>query len=426
MTEQKELNIFISYSQKDRTKRISFYKALTSNLSQYNCNFWYDEKISAGHDIKKEVMKHLDASHIVILLISTNFLNSKNCIFEVTHAKKRSDEVDVPIIVPVILTKCQIDSVPSLSGLLKIPENGKPISSYSTPDVGYNAAANAIKKLIDKQFSGFKRPARSTKKKVNTSTSKTSKATSLSISLYKNGKPQPITINQDFLNTLPSFILDFKKYNDMMKQMTENRIKDFREHTENVSYDVLESLEMDELRLYLMDICGFIKKFITDTPGFRIHFRGLTNRQYVGIIACTDQDDSKDLQIDWSTELTPIPQDQGLIYHSAKLGGPLLKSLNKNKNFNFQSQHNEDWKEYSSYALCSLNEGKTPVISFGISIHKNNYNNHQRNLFLQMAYLKIAEITEEYIKEYCSECKKLVPVYDIETIIGNQLKAEVC
>ena len=42
----------------------------------------------------------------------------------------------------------------------------------------------------------------------------------------------------------------------------------------NLSGKTVEELEVQELRLFLMDICGYIKKYITDSVGIRVHFRG--------------------------------------------------------------------------------------------------------------------------------------------------------
>ena len=54
----------------------------------------------------------------------------------------------------------------------------------------------------------------------------------------------------------------------------ENAVKRFRNEYKNLSGKTVEELEVQELRLFLMDICGYIKKYITDSVGIRVHFRG--------------------------------------------------------------------------------------------------------------------------------------------------------
>lgn len=88
-----------------------------------------------------------------------------------------------------------------------------------------------------------------------------------------------------------------------------------------------------------MDVCSYIKTYITDPVGIRVHFRGRVNNHYVGIVASTDNDDSDDLATDWTTDLTPIPVYEGLIHHSSKVKGSLLKSLNPK--LNYKGNHDE-------------------------------------------------------------------------------------
>ena len=71
--------IFISYSHKDKDEECK--KLLSSHLStsakQKNFEIWDDQRIATGNEWNKEICNALEKSHMPILIISVNFLNSE-------------------------------------------------------------------------------------------------------------------------------------------------------------------------------------------------------------------------------------------------------------------------------------------------------------------------------------------------------------
>ena len=65
-----------------------------------------------------------------------------------------------------------------------------------------------------------------------------------------------------------------------------------------------------------------------------------------------------------------------------------------------------------------MSKGKQPVLSLGISVHKD-YFSLKKELFLFLAYIRIGELIEEYIIKYCRRCKRSDKQYDIENIVNN-------
>ncbi len=406
------LKFFISYSHLDMKYKEKLLTTLKSLEPAYNIDVWHDGKIPAGGDINKEVLKELIHSDIVLLLITPHFLASWYCMeVELKKSINRMKKGEC-IVIPVMFQNCTLDSNIPFYSLNRVPRDGKPICKFKPQLQGCTEATNMIKDMIDNSFPNSKKKARNFKSK----NKEVGYTDNLFIDLYKEGRLQHIEINQKFISILPECSKNIIDFNTMMEQALDNAVKRFRNEYKILSGKTVEELEIQELRLFLMDICGYIKKYITDSVGIRVHFRGTTNNQYIGIIASTDNDDSDDLATDWSTDLTPIPIYAGLIHYSAQFKASLLKTLNSK--LNFKGNNDKIWKEYLTHTFVNLNKGKQPVLSMGISVHKDYYP-LKKELFLFLAYVRFGELVEGYIIKYCRRCKRIDKKYDIEVIVNN-------
>lgn len=408
----KTLKIFISYSHMDMKYKERLLTTLKALEQIYNIDVWHDGKILAGGDINKNVLAELGCSDIVLLLVTPNFLASWYCMeVELKKSINRMKKGEC-IVIPVMFLNCTLDSSLPFYNLNRVPRDGKPICKFKPQLGGCTEATNMIKDMIDVAF-----PSSKKKKKGLKSTNKSvENKDKLYIELYKDGKLQHTEISQNFVGILPGCTKNIIDFNIMMEQTVENAFKRFRSGYNNLAGKTIEYLEVQELKLFLMDICGYIKKYITDSVGIRVHFRGTTNNQYIGIIASTDNDDADDLATDWSTDLTPIPIYEGLIHYSAQFKASLLKTLNSK--LNYKGNNDKIWKEYLTHTFVNLNKSKQPVLSMGISVHKDYYP-LKKDLFLYLAYIRFGELVEEYIIKYCKRCKRTDKSYDIETIVKN-------
>lgn len=406
------IKFFISYSHLDMKYKERLLTTLKSLEHSHRIDVWHDGKIPAGENINKEVLEKLAHSDIILLLVTPNFLGSEFCMeVELKKSIKRMKRGEC-IVIPVIIQDCTLDSSLSFYSLNRVPRDGKPICKFRPQVDGCTEVTNMIKAMIDEVFPDCRKKAR----RSNSKSRAVSSENNLYIDLYKEGKLQHIGINQEFINILPDYTKNILDFTVMMEQALANAVKRFRNEYKNLSGKSSKNLEIQELRLFLMDICGYIKKYITDSVGIRVHFRGTTNNQYIGIIASTDNDDSDDLATDWSTDLTPIPIYEGLIHYSAQLKTSLLKTLNPS--LNYKGNNDKIWKEYLTHTFVNLSKGKQPVLSMGISVHKDYYP-LKKELFFVLTYVRFGELVEEYIIEYCKKCKYTDKKYDIEMIVKN-------
>ncbi len=110
---------------------------------------WHDRGIGAGDEWKAQIDDHLRSAHIILLLISSDFLTSDYCYdIEMKLALERHDRGEA-VVVPIILR--DVDwSGSKFSHLQALPKDAKPISSWQNIDEAFADVARGIRKLISR------------------------------------------------------------------------------------------------------------------------------------------------------------------------------------------------------------------------------------------------------------------------------------
>jgi predicted chitinase len=146
----KPIEVFISYSHKDKRMRDELVDHLMSLIREGVITAWLDRKIGAGNEWAGEIDQYLNAASVILLLISSHFMASDYCNdVEVKHAMKRHEAGDAKVI-PVILRPVEWGRAP-FSKLKALPKDGKPVSLWPHRDEAYlditKGIYNAIKHL---------------------------------------------------------------------------------------------------------------------------------------------------------------------------------------------------------------------------------------------------------------------------------------
>jgi len=126
------MNIFISYSHKDRSWCDRLAAHLSGISKEVVKEVWFDPQILPGADWDAEIQRRLNNADVVILLISENFLAAKFCPFEVERALQLR-EAGKCVIVPVLLRHCIYKSL-GLGTIDSSPHGGQPIDSSAWHD----------------------------------------------------------------------------------------------------------------------------------------------------------------------------------------------------------------------------------------------------------------------------------------------------
>jgi serine/threonine protein kinase len=143
-----QIEIFFSYAPSDASLREKLAKQLAHLKQQGIIAEWHNRDIEAGSDWAYEADTHLKTAHIILLLVSPDFLASNQCYLEMTKALKRHENGEA-IVIPIILRPTPWMDTP-LSKLRTLPQGGKPITRWSNQDEAFLEVAHGIQKVIQR------------------------------------------------------------------------------------------------------------------------------------------------------------------------------------------------------------------------------------------------------------------------------------
>ncbi len=147
---QRELiQLFFYYAPEDIGIFIKLKRHLCILERSGQITIWDEQKLAPGEEKEKEIEKHLSDAHIVILLISSNFLDSNDCVNVQERAMERCKKGDATVI-PLILRPCGWQSTP-LGKLQALPRDEKPLARRGLDGIlaeVTNEIADVIKDLL--------------------------------------------------------------------------------------------------------------------------------------------------------------------------------------------------------------------------------------------------------------------------------------
>lgn len=97
------VKIFFCYAHEDEELLNKLKSHLRSLQRQGLIEFWYDRNISAGTEWEQKIDEHLNTAQIILLLISSDFIDSDYCYsIEMKRAIERHAKGEAHVI-PIIL-----------------------------------------------------------------------------------------------------------------------------------------------------------------------------------------------------------------------------------------------------------------------------------------------------------------------------------
>ena len=145
LKQRKSLQVFFYYAQEDRGIFVKLKKHLSLLERSGQIAVWDDQKLTPGEERGKEIEKYLSDAHIILLLVSPDFLSSNDCVNIQERAMERYEKGDATVI-PLIIRPCGWQST-SLSKLQMLPRDGKPLVRRN-PDSILSEVTNQIADVI--------------------------------------------------------------------------------------------------------------------------------------------------------------------------------------------------------------------------------------------------------------------------------------
>ncbi len=138
---------FISYAHTDRKLRKRLEGHLSSLTRSNAISIWQDQVILAGGDWDKDIQDHLKEADVILLLVSSHFMDSSYCWDnEIQKALERHKAGTVQVI-PIILKPVVWKDTP-LGQLQALPTEGKPVTLWNNPDAAFEDVVRGIKEVV--------------------------------------------------------------------------------------------------------------------------------------------------------------------------------------------------------------------------------------------------------------------------------------
>jgi TIR domain len=142
------IEIFFSYAHEDEALMNSVRQQLVIYERLGKIVKWHDRQIPAGDDWASAIDHRLQHCHIILLLVSPAFIESKYCWdVEVKVALARHERGEARVI-PIILRPCPWDAAP-FARLQALPRDGKPLSQWPDRDQACLDIAKGLMAVVD-------------------------------------------------------------------------------------------------------------------------------------------------------------------------------------------------------------------------------------------------------------------------------------
>ena len=141
------VEIFCCYAREDQL----FLKPLKDHLMPFVkaglITIWSDTDINAGKDWEEEINKHLNTAHIILLLVSRDFMSSDYCYSKEMKRALERHKHEEAIVIPIILRAVRWQKTP-LGELQALPKDGKPVKSWQDEDDAYLDITIGLEKVF--------------------------------------------------------------------------------------------------------------------------------------------------------------------------------------------------------------------------------------------------------------------------------------
>lgn len=134
------ISIFIAYAPNDAELCDNLKNQLTTLIYQHRLRIWYDHDISPGKERMKIMEERLNASHMIILLVSAYFLGSEYHHRQMQLALELH-RAGTKRIIPILLRPSDWEKTP-LGELQALPKDNRPVTTWRDMD---EALVNIVK-----------------------------------------------------------------------------------------------------------------------------------------------------------------------------------------------------------------------------------------------------------------------------------------
>ncbi len=143
------INLVFSYARADNKLREKLEQQLSILKRQGYISTWHAACILPGEPIAKEIVRHMQEAHIILLLVSPAFLASDYCYGHEMKMALRRHEAEEVHIIPVLFRPTFGWQNTPFGQLQMLPSDGKSVTSWRNRDEAFFNVANGIRKVCE-------------------------------------------------------------------------------------------------------------------------------------------------------------------------------------------------------------------------------------------------------------------------------------
>ena len=154
------VKIFFCYAHEDEPLLKKLKAHLRPLQRQGLVDMWYDRDISAGSDWEQQIKEQLNTAHIILLLVSPDFMDSDYCYgIEMKRAIERDRRGEARVI-PIVLRPVDFEGTP-FRKLQALPTDAKAVmsSSWQYQDEAFVNVTKGIRKVVEELMTSTKTSA---------------------------------------------------------------------------------------------------------------------------------------------------------------------------------------------------------------------------------------------------------------------------
>jgi hypothetical protein len=142
------VSVFVSYSHVDKDLQGELMKHLRGLERDRLVRVWHDRMITAGSEWKGAIDQSLEEAHIILLLVSADFVYSDYCYdIEMKRALERHERREA-VVIPVILRPVVWNNCP-FSKLQALPADAKPVTEWGNRDRAFVSIVEGVRSAIE-------------------------------------------------------------------------------------------------------------------------------------------------------------------------------------------------------------------------------------------------------------------------------------
>lgn len=143
---ENHITLFISHAHSDKDLLDDLANHLAVLERKGLVCLWSRNDIVPGTERDVAIQDHLSVADLILLLVSSDFLASDDCIQEVEHTMKRQRAGETYVL-PILLRPAEWQVAP-FGTLQALPSNGKPVTLWQNQDEAFSDIVKGIRAVI--------------------------------------------------------------------------------------------------------------------------------------------------------------------------------------------------------------------------------------------------------------------------------------